>query len=201
MDTDIVADRIQRYYHPHTQEIAFAAESVSFALRGEGQAKAHNDAIEFGRNFLEKLVQISITVPQLTRAGALDFVRRSGFVEEIVEIVTWAPAIEITNPRRLKRYLNWLSVSLQLIMAAHDLPERLDNAFALRALALRQSFRSIYDLLLLSQYGAPIIWPEQNKEADADVKFATYLDKLRSVPGLLRDFDDFLWRSNLFGVR
>ena len=124
----------------------------------------------------------------------IDCVKSFGFAEEAIEIVAWAPAAEILNPRRLKRYLNTLSVTLQLVMA-YSLPEEFDNAYALRALALRRDWRHVYDGLAGRHRvpGAPppvggpqpIEWPQRGATAEYHAAFRAYLAKLRPETGAL----------------
>jgi hypothetical protein len=192
MDMDIVADRIESFYRGRSQpEISLRTADTRFALTSETTEIKRG----FGKNFLEKLVQITIPVPRLVRAGAVEYIKKLGFVDEIVEIVSWAPSEDITNPRRLKRYLNWLSVSLQLIMAAAELPEGVDNTFALRSLALRRDYRVVYDKLRTTGSVDKISWPEASDE-QSQQGFAAYLGKLASVQGGLARFENFVAASS-----
>jgi hypothetical protein len=155
----------------------------------------------FGRNYLEKLVQIILPVPRLSRDVVLDCVRSFGFAEEATEIVRWAPGREILNPRRLKRYLNTLSVTLQLVMASR-LPERFDNTFALRAISLRADWPNVYDCVLNSRDAYSMAtWPEKPTDHKTSAEFREYLAKLRITEGDLNKFEQFLVTSNLFPAR
>jgi hypothetical protein len=155
---------------------------------------------EFGTKYLEKLVQISIRVPTLSREMALDYVRSMNVIDEIVEIVKWAPSEDILNPRRLKRYLNTMSVMLQLIIAC-GVPKEIDNRFALQALALRRDFHWIYNDLLrerrLDAWEAPGSDASSNDFNQRQVEFRKYLENLLSPPHALQLFEDFVNRTPL----
>jgi hypothetical protein len=88
----------------------------------------------------------ALAVPTMTRDVAVDFAYGSDLAPEIVELVSFAEA-EICNPRRLKRYVNWLSMTLQQIVSS-DLPEGIDNLFALHSLTLRKHYPGTYDAML-----------------------------------------------------
>jgi len=102
---------------------------------------------EFGRRYLEKILQVQIKVPRLSRAKAIQYAKSIGVVDEAMEIVRWAPLDDLHNPRRLKRYLNWLSISL-MQLAESEIPNELDNLYCLRALALKRDWPEVYDGLL-----------------------------------------------------
>jgi hypothetical protein len=155
----------------------------------------------FGANYLEKLFQITLSVPQLSRLVVLDCVRSFGFADDVVEIIAWAPGAEILNPRRLKRYLNSLSIRQQLILDS-ALPQEFDGIYALRALALRRDYRAIYERLALPQTDVvSLLWPEgAANDGETQGKFRTYLAKLRAETGALGRFDAFLARANLYST-
>jgi hypothetical protein len=74
---------------------------------------------------------------------------------------TWAPEREILNPRRLKRFINWLSVSLQLISALNR-SSCLDNLAILQLLMLRRHYPRFYPMLLSSSLDELSTWWERN---------------------------------------
>jgi hypothetical protein len=134
MDVDLVAKGIEDFYRArYTAGSNISLQSADGATRLDVTPEHGSITPGFGRNYLEKLVQIILPVPHLSRAVVLDCVRSFGFAEEVVEMVAWAPDAEILNPRRLKHYLNTLSVTLQLVTAS-SLPKEFENAYALRAL-------------------------------------------------------------------
>jgi ribosomal protein L7/L12 len=159
MDTRIVANSIETHY---------------------SSRHGNENPIEpaFGDRFLEKLIQITFDVPPLTREAVARYLDSLGVAEEVQEIVNWAPNDEVLNPRRLKRYLNWLSVTLQLIRSVR-LPSTVRNVTALRALAVKRDFPELYKLLVTDS-----VFSVDNEE------FGAYL---RSIVGQeLLDFDAFL---------
>ena len=128
--------------------------------------------------------------------------RSFGFAEDVVEIIAWAPGAEILNPRRLKRYLNSLSIRLQLVLDS-ALPQEFDGIYALRALALRRDYGAIYErLMALPQTDvASLSWPEgAANDGETQGKFRTYLAKLRAETGALGRFEAFLARANLYST-
>ena len=127
MDMDIVARAIENYYTQSDHE----------PVGEEG----------FGYSYLEKLIQIRVEVPALTRESAYAALRKMGLDPEVFEIIHWAPDEDVLNPRCLKQYVNWLSISLQLIRSLL-LPSGVRNITALRAMALRRSCPEIYNRLL-----------------------------------------------------
>jgi chaperonin GroEL len=129
MDTTIVAEAIAHYY------------------RALDIGESDGGSRRFGNSYLEKLVQIRLKVPQLTRGVVADYLDEIGFAKEIQEIIAWAPSSVVTNPRRVKQYLNWLSINLQLIVGS-SLPAGVSNAAALRAAAFRLSYPGIYGEVL-----------------------------------------------------
>src|SRR5262249_43124265 len=145
--------------------------------------------LNFGNNYLEKLVQIRIPVPHLSRETAVDYVRGLGMAEEIVEIISWAPDHDVLNPRRLKRYLNTLSVTLQLIIAC-SLPRGVDNAFALRALALRRDYPAVYAGLISAREPVPSMRPDWSPGETTVTEFHEYLEKLLFPLSALNAFEE-----------
>jgi hypothetical protein len=200
MDVELVAKGIEDFYRARYQTgntVSVQAEHIT-SLRIQG-GPVDTIPSGFGHEYLEKLVQIILPVPRLTRQVVVECVRSFGFAEEAVEIVNLAPSADILNPRRLKRYLNTLSVTLQLVMA-YSLPSEFDNAYALRALALRRDWRSVYDDLLAEPDLTSVSrlkWPQPGA-ADADhAVFGAYVLKLRPEIGALSRFEQFLAASNL----
>jgi KAP family P-loop domain len=195
MDMDLVADRIESFYRGHSlPEISFRTGDTRFALAPDAIGVQEG----FGRSFLEKLVQIVMPVPKLPRGRAIEYVRALGFVNEVVEIVSFAPEEDITNPRRLKRYLNWLSLTLQLIMAIPQLPDGVDNAFALRSLALRRDFRTVYDDLLRGSHPLQIQWTGESERRE---EFRIYLKESFFFPSsLLKQFESFRASSGILSA-
>jgi len=201
MDAELVAQGIEDFYRAR-----FASGQAVSMRTNEGDVRLEvisgpSTIIPgFGRQYLEKLVQIILPVPTLSRAVALDCVRSFGFGEEAAEIVTWAPSAQISNPRRLKRYLNTLSVNLQLLMAC-ALPAEFDNAYALRALALRGDWSEIYQRLVKMEnpLNEVMTWPEaEENSAETQSKFTAYLAQFHPETGALARFESFLGGSNLF---
>jgi formylglycine-generating enzyme required for sulfatase activity len=201
MDVDLVAKGIEDFYRArYTAGSNISLRSTDGSTRLDVTPEHGSITPGFGRNYLEKLVQIILPVPQLSRAVVMDCVRSFGFAEEVVEMVAWAPDAEILNPRRLKRYLNTLSVTLQLVTAS-SLPGEFDNAYALRALALRRDWRRIYDhlLTLLPSGISAQEWPEaRTNDNDIQERFRSYLSKLSPETGALGRFESFVSGSNLF---
>jgi len=186
MDVGLVGKGIEDFYR------------ANYAKQPPGETDEVTTIVPgYGRSYLEKLVQIKLPVPLLVRERVLDCVRGFGFAEEVVEIVRWAPDQDILNPRRLKRYLNWLSVTLQLVMSAR--PHGVfDNAFALRAIALRRDWRRIYDELVADPQALPRqIWPQDTASLQMAREFRDYLAPLVTPDDSPRDDSDMPWRSRL----
>lgn len=159
MDIDVVArslarSHIRESFRNSSQWMTInVEESSSLTIDGglylnsvskEEKAKIVED---FGYKFLEKIIQIKMKVPSLRVSLIPKYLRKLNVAEEIIEIVQAAPEQEILNPRRLKHYLNWLSVSLQLIVAL-PIPSSVTNLSALWAIFLKSDYRNIYDDLL-----------------------------------------------------
>jgi hypothetical protein len=181
MDMDIVAHSIENYYRRRNQSLSLVsinelrADSVEISQVGQ-------DAIElgFGHNYLEKLVQIRIDVPPLTRDSTYEYLREIGVAPEILEIIHWAPDEEVLNPRRLKRYINWLSISLQLVLSVPML-SKVGSTTALRAMALKRDYPELYRHLLERRSTNPQIdvdrllnivrdYPEVSQSVTANLK-------------------------------
>lgn len=207
MDMQLVARSIEEYYRRQSSQPSYLSlgqidsstvhiTQTGGALIGEG----------FGDNYLEKLVQMRIVVPTLTRAAVGAYLRSIGIAPEVQEILRWAPDGDILNPRRLKRYINWLSFSLEMIMSArflhHPLSKAIPNITALRAMALQRDYPEIYQSLIagsapdLDAFLAKRSSIEQSDERMAD--FRKYLGTLSKEK--LRVFNDFARTTRLLGV-
>jgi hypothetical protein len=195
MDMRLVAQSIENFYR-NRNAVGAISVRTSDASVDIGSDK-DGIPVDFGMSYLEKLVQIRIPVPRLSRRAALDYLRDLGIAEEVAEIVSWAPAQDIENPRRLKRYLNTLSLTLNLIMAC-SLPEGINNVFALRALALRRDHRSLYDGLVGGTDPHSVRWPEADADNWAQTPFVAYVSKITSPPGILAGFEAFVRETRLF---
>lgn len=207
MDMSIVARSIEDYYKgPRSSLSAIAIGDLrSGEVRiGSGQDQFIGEG--FGDRYLEKLVQIKVAVPLLSRSKAIAYLRELGIASEIIEIVGWAPDSEILNPRRLKRYINWLAISLQLIMSASERPP-VSNVFALRALALRQDYPELYERLIRGeQLHFDTLQPflarraaSVSIEREESRRFAEYLSDNLDMFRLIR-FDEFVCNSPEFGA-
>jgi hypothetical protein len=149
MDMDVVARAIGDHYRRQNANLSLVNLGE---VGGESsvhitQAGPEGIGEEFGYHYLEKLIQISAEVPRLTRESVNRYLRGIGIAPEVLEIIRWAPDEEVLNPRRLKRYINWLSVSLQLILSV-PMPSEVRNVTALRAMALRHDYPEVYSLLI-----------------------------------------------------
>lgn len=146
MDLELVARSIVNYYSGRPsqavtpEEISVRAELSSF---GRPDGLATTAQVDFGRCYLEKLIQLHVKVPGLNRAKVEEYLQGLALAQEVIEIVRWSPDQEALNPRRLKRYVNWLSITLQLIKDS-ELPADVSNLTALRILAFRRGYPEIY---------------------------------------------------------
>jgi hypothetical protein len=155
MDRSVVANSIESYYKKRVQTTSFNINGrVTINSGGNSDlgflADEPNVEKDFGERYLEKMIQLSVDIPGLTRKAVSQYLELLNIAPEIVEIVNWAPDTEILNPRSLKRYINWLSVSLQ-IMQTVGLSQPLRNITALKLLALRRDYPQIYNGLLDGQ--------------------------------------------------
>lgn len=150
MDLDTVAKSLEKIYLSNSQNTDFVVTTLNNTY-SEGainlQTSASKDernqiAQEFGYSYLEKLIQLHVKLPKLTWDAICEYLVDIGVVDEIIEIVQYAPE-DILNPRRLKRYINWLSISLQLI-GTSPLPAQISRLSALQFLALRHDYPNIY---------------------------------------------------------
>ena len=154
MDTEIVINSIQTYYRYREQQMSnLAVQTITLegSFHDLELKNAGNDNIQvidqkFGKNYLEKIIQISVHIPPLSRKQLQKYLEEIGIAEEVQEIIHWTPDEIVTNPRRLKRYINQLSVSLQLLLSARALPvSALDG---LRLIALRRDYAEAYNLFV-----------------------------------------------------
>lgn len=200
MDMNLVARSIEDHYRKQNTSTPFVnfnqversdirVTASSGSLIGEG----------FGDKFLEKLVQIRVAVPILTREEVSKYLKSIGIAPEILEIVRWAPSSEILNPRRLKRYINWLSISLQLIMAT-NMPPEITNNTALQSMALQRDFPEIYqNLVSRSKLNLDAFFLKQRISDEVEQKeFRKYLHDLANS-GITK-FDRFARSTPLLGV-
>jgi len=159
MDFELVAQSIVNYYSGSVRKLIMPEEiTLQKDARGLSSVSSSSSAPHdlFGRSFLEKLIQLHVRVPGLDRNKVTEFVQQLDLDLTIIEIIRWAPDSEILNPRRLKRYINWLSITLQLVKDAR-LPADVSNLTALRVLALRRDFPEVYDkATTLPQQGLPL---------------------------------------------
>ncbi len=163
MDMNIVARSVENYYRGKSQQLSLiSVGSSKVTAQGNiyfSQAGDQTEAIRpgFGYNYLEKIVQLMVEVPDLTRVHVYTYLKNMGITSETLEILHWAPDEDVLNPRRLKRYINWLNISLQLIISA-PVPTAVRNVTALRAMALQRDYPEIYKHLLEE--------PEESSEAE-----------------------------------
>lgn len=148
MDMQRVARAIEDYY------VKGFTKTTNMSIHGDLhdssiviEPNSTNAAIQnFGSEYLEKMIQIKFRVPRLSRRVVNEYLIDQGIASEILEIIRWAPDQEVLNPRRLKMYINRLSVKLQLINALR-LPNELDNYLVLKTMAFRRDHPEIFQLL------------------------------------------------------
>ncbi|MCP4393178.1 MAG: AAA family ATPase [Alphaproteobacteria bacterium] len=190
MDMDIVAQSLESYYKHQNQSLFISSLSnVRSDVISIDQTEQNTIAKRFGHSYLEKLIQIRIEVPALTREAVNKYLKEIDIAPEVTEIINWAPDGEILNPRRLKRYINWLSITLQLIISL-PMPPEVSNLTALRAMALRYDYPDIYDNLI--HLHDPFGLDEElvNRLGFSEQSFKDYLDKLPLNE--LEEFNRFL---------
>jgi chaperonin GroEL len=204
MDMAVVARAIEQHYSS-----AAAARDVRGLEAAAAYEPEHDEDVgrSFGFSYLEKLVQIRVEIPRLTPRVAREFLEDQQFNPQIIEIVRWAPPEETTNPRRLKQYLNWLTMNLQFIVGA-SLPEGLTNHLALRFLALRRSYPLAYQQFLgarTKQESREILYSalsagrergELEEDGGGLQRLRAYCEEL-ALPQLARRFADFLGNEPL----
>ncbi len=151
MDINIVASYLQNYYQDRTQNIFLVntnlhdVKSQEVNLNVDQSKQPQNEAAKFGYSYLEKLIQIHFEVPSLTRESVANYLSEAGVIDDILEIIHWTPDADILNPRRLKRYVNWLSVSLQLVNSTRI--SCVSSINVLRLMALRRNYPVLYSKL------------------------------------------------------
>jgi hypothetical protein len=144
---------------------------------------------EFGARFLEKLLQIAIQVPPLTRAGVESYLDQLGIADEVQQIIQWAPAAEVCNPRRLKRYLNWLSISLQFIRSLRP-PKNVGSAMALRLIALKRDWPELFHDREFSEARVEDLSNRLGGDSERELGFRQYLRAIE--PPEIEAFERFL---------
>lgn len=148
MDVDIVARSLENHYQQHQQQLLVTnlnhvqTDILHLHQTQQDEQTAHT----FGHSYLEKLIQIRVEVPTLTREAVVQYLEDFGVAGPIREIIRWAPEQEVLNPRRLKRYLNWLSIALQLLVSTLALT--ISNLNVLRLLALKSDYPRLYKALV-----------------------------------------------------
>lgn len=162
MDMDIVANAIEEHYYGSTQRDVVTQQFTldggskieSLTVMGNNRQTLHHSYKELnqtdsslGHQFLEKIIQLQFKIPPLTRNAVDKYLKDIDVTPEVIEIIKWAPDNEVLNPRRLKRYLNWLSMSLQLIVSV-SLPYNIPNIIVLRSMALLRDYPQVYDYLI-----------------------------------------------------
>jgi hypothetical protein len=170
MDVDLVAGSIEAYYQ---------RETIT-----KGRTK---EIVEFGASYLEKITQLRVKVPSLTRKVISRYLSEFGIIPDVAEIISVAPDHEVLNPRRLKRYVNWLSITMQLISSV-QMPPSVRNITALKALALKRHHPELYHKILSDPLGESGLL-ERFVQHDPQ----TSLDELR-------EFDRFLQEKPLLEV-
>lgn len=164
MDVDVVASSIEAHYR---REVVALNE-------GNDQ---EGESGRFGPRYLEKITQLRVKVPDLTRDEVDRYVAELGVIRDVRDIINFAPDHDTLNPRRLKRYINWLSITMQLI-ASLPLPEGVSNITALQAIALKRHYPEVYKEYL------------RRGVVDSDEAFRQYVVRLPIQE--LRNFNDFL---------
>lgn len=199
MDVNIVAKSLESIYVTKSQtpevmvtNIGESRDNTSITINNSAQQFQQQGlrmAREFGYSYLDKLIQLHVKIPQLTRDVIYNYLEDLGVLESIIEIVSHAPDEEILNPRSLKRYINWLSMSLQLINAS-SLPTKISNLDALRFIVLRHDYPSIYSSLVLAS--RPNFW-EVLEEQEVEKSLLRYI---RNLPlDDLFEFDTYLSKA------
>jgi KAP family P-loop domain len=190
MDLDIVAQSLETIYRNQSAGVFFTninnsihdsrETTLNYLAQPENGKKSSDAAQMFGYSYLEKLIQIHVRVPPLTRTTIHEYLKDIGIADEVLEIIQYAPD-EILNPRRLKRYVNWLSISLQLIVAS-PLPSPLNNLKTLRYLALKHDYPDVYKKKLQGEKFEEDVSPQLKRYlwwvSEQEIhKFETFLNK------------------------
>lgn len=188
MDIDVVARSLARAYIKENlsnfnQSFIFNVDrdstvSLEGGISMNAYSKEEENSIvrDFGYQYLEKIIQITVKVPDLTKELVSSYLEDLNIVPEVIEIIEAAPENETLNPRRLKQYLNWLSLVLQVVSAS-VLPERVSNLTALRTIFLRSEYPQIYSQLANSDCILDNIdCPEFVKNIVQDIPRTEFLD-------------------------
>jgi ribosomal protein L7/L12 len=199
MDINVVARAIEDHYLKNTAQPSLRM-SLSDIVSSSVNVTAGDQMkdVNFGLKYLEKLVQLRVKVPHLSRANLKPYLETLSIAPEIAEIVAWAPEVETLNPRRLKRFINWLSVSLQLVSATRKSAE-IDNLAALQLLMLQRYYPRFYRMLLKSPWDElPSLWEQYNRPLPDGYSRADLLDFL--IPLLnanVQELNRFLTNNSL----
>jgi hypothetical protein len=176
MDMDAVTGSIEAHYQRNPRPPLVDDVRMTDAPSG------------FGRRYLEKIAQLRVEVPHLTRQEVTRYVSDLGTAPAVVELIAFAPDEEVMNPRRLKRYFNWLSITLQLISSTR-LPPGVQNITALRAIALKRHHPDVYEKLI-----SPSFDPKTDV-SDLNTELREYVLRLASKE--MQQFDRFLQQTPL----
>jgi hypothetical protein len=167
MDFELVARSLANFYSGQADQVVTPEEihlQKGFAFPNNTEDSTDETPVDFGRCYLEKLIQLHVRVPGLSRDRVEEYLQGLSLVPEIIEIVRWSPDQEVLNPRRLKRYINWLSITLQLIKDS-KLPDQISNLTALRILAFRRGYPELYKKAVSAQ-GYPSNEREEQRWSD-----------------------------------
>ena len=200
MDMSIVARLIEEHYKSQGRNLSLM--SLRNVERSNIQIFTGSEEMVgegFGNKYLEKLVQIRVGVPALTRDAVYSYLDEIGIISEVLEIIRWAPDGEVLNPRRLKRYINWLSISLQLIMSVPK-PTSFHNVTALRAMALQRDYPKIHKSLLNgSEPDLESFVARRNISKPSEANdFRSYIHKIPQNELIM--FDEFVRRTPILEV-
>jgi ribosomal protein L7/L12 len=150
MDMRLVANAIEDHYRKgaHIQPFVSLSEISGSQIdlnmnERAGFDSARSNESSFGIKYLEKLVQLRVAVPRLARPNVVPFLNSLSIAPEVAEIVGWIPDSDALNPRRLKQFLNWLSLMIQLMNAIQP-PSDLENLSLLKLLAVRRCYPALY---------------------------------------------------------
>lgn len=205
MDIDIVAQSLTKFYQSHQFSRIGNIMNIeidqltteNFTMSDEiniNENRQVDTVNKFGHGYLEKLIQIRFQVPTLTKEIVEKYLQQIGIVDEILKIILLAaPEEEILNPRRLKRYINWLSISLQL-MTSIPIPVGIKNITALQLMVLRRDHPSIYRELIKGEIKEIRV----SEEAFKDYLWKNFCAVNNQ---LLREFDNFLQQTPLLEVQ
>lgn len=195
MDLELVSRSIENYYSGRPGQIV-TPEEINLRSDFAGAPE-----VDFGRRYLEKLIQLTVKVPGLNRVKVEEYLQGLALAPAVIEIVRWSPDQEVLNPRRLKRYVNWLSITLQLIKDS-ELPPEVSNLTALRILSFRRSYPELYRIAVSNpyhlDYSAKLIERLGEKRRfdglDEQYELGQFLESFSKV---IPPFEEFLSRSPL----